>query len=282
MKNSPTYPNLIVCGAPKCGTSSLYFWLAAHPEVGASRAKETFFFADEVNRFNKGCNYLEHGLEAYATLFAHCADKPVRFEATAPYIYYETAIKGISELPETPKLVFILREPGARLLSQYLFEKYRTGRFGGDFGEYIQTPGILDHGYYFRYLQKWIAAFGAGSIRVIQFEALMAHPAKYMKQLATWLRIDPTFYDDHDYTVRNETLAIKNKRIHQLGLKLQAYVPHWVQRLLLPAYLKVNAGGKPTAQASEKVLLEKVREMYREDNLRLLEAFPDFQPELWK
>jgi len=49
---SNVYPNLVVAGAPKCGTSSLYFWLAAHPEVAASREKETFFWAPEVNRFN--------------------------------------------------------------------------------------------------------------------------------------------------------------------------------------------------------------------------------------
>ena len=51
-------PNVIIAGAPKCGTSSLYFWLSAHPEVKASMVKETFFFADEVNRFNKNANIL--------------------------------------------------------------------------------------------------------------------------------------------------------------------------------------------------------------------------------
>ena len=57
-------PNVIIAGAPKCGTSSLYFWLSAHPEVKASMVKETFFFADDVNRFNKNGNIIEHSLQA--------------------------------------------------------------------------------------------------------------------------------------------------------------------------------------------------------------------------
>ena len=59
-------PNVIIAGAPKCGTSSLYFWLSAHPEVKASMVKETFFFADEVNRFNKNANIIEHSLADYS------------------------------------------------------------------------------------------------------------------------------------------------------------------------------------------------------------------------
>ena len=89
------YPNLVVAGAPKCGTSSLYFWLAAHPEVAASREKETFFWAPDVNRFNARCNRIQHGPEAYGSLFSHAAGSKVRFESTAPYIYYSDAWTGL-------------------------------------------------------------------------------------------------------------------------------------------------------------------------------------------
>src|SRR5688572_5812110 len=39
-------PNVIIAGAPKCGTSSLFRWLTDHPQVGGSTMKETYFFID--------------------------------------------------------------------------------------------------------------------------------------------------------------------------------------------------------------------------------------------
>ena len=121
-------PNAIVAGAPKCGTSSLYFWLSAHPDVCASPVKETFFFADEVNRFNRDANILEHDLAVYARYFQKCSQAPVRLEATAPYIYYDKSLAHIPALSSQPKVLFVLREPSARLYSQYRFERFRTKR----------------------------------------------------------------------------------------------------------------------------------------------------------
>jgi hypothetical protein len=39
-------PNLIVAGAPKCVTSSLFQWIADHPEAEGARIKETCYFND--------------------------------------------------------------------------------------------------------------------------------------------------------------------------------------------------------------------------------------------
>jgi hypothetical protein len=40
-------PNLVIAGAPKCGTSSLFYWLADHPQACGSTVKETFYLMDE-------------------------------------------------------------------------------------------------------------------------------------------------------------------------------------------------------------------------------------------
>ncbi len=56
-------PNLFIAGAPKCGTSSLYFWLSDHPEVCASTPKEPFYFIDKgYSEFKKESNYHVHGM----------------------------------------------------------------------------------------------------------------------------------------------------------------------------------------------------------------------------
>jgi hypothetical protein len=277
------YPNLVVAGAPKCGTSSLYFWLAAHPEVAASREKETFFWAPDVNRFNAKCNVKEHGPEAYATLFAHTTGAKVRFEATAPYIYYLEAWNGLASLPERPKVLFILREPAARTQSQYLFERFRTKRISTSFGDYLKDPMILEHGHYDRYLAEWDSALGRENLIIWQFEKVMRDPRSAMMSLAVQLGIDPGFYDHFDFAVRNETVAIRSKGLHQLGLRLQSMIPLAVQDALLPIYLKLNGAGRPKATADVKAQTAELKAKFAESNRKLAKRFPEFiELELWK
>ena len=109
MKDKLIFPEFIIGGAPKCGTSSLYFWLSAHPQLVGSPVKEPFFFADDINRFNRGLNYLENDLQDYATLFENGSPQTKSFESTAHYLYYDNAIKGLQELPKKPKMIFLLR-----------------------------------------------------------------------------------------------------------------------------------------------------------------------------
>ncbi len=40
-------PNLFVVGAPKCGTTSLHYYLAQHPEIFMSNPKEPYFFGKD-------------------------------------------------------------------------------------------------------------------------------------------------------------------------------------------------------------------------------------------
>lgn len=266
-------PNVIIAGAPKCGTSSLYFWLAAHPEACASRAKETFYFADEVNRFNRGLNFIENGLSRYQEHFEHCQGRKVVFEATAPYIYHQNALDQIALLESRPKVIFILREPSKRMMSQYLFERYRTGRKKMEFKEYIKLPGLLEHGCYSQYLTKWQETIGSDRMRVYIFEEFMKDAKAGMKDMARTLGIDPSFYNTFDFTTRNETLKMKSTSLHRAGLKVQSYVPHWLQRLLLPLYLKFNSSGKPKASEEEKQLLREVVAPYYKEEKGRMEKF---------
>ena len=92
--NEAFLPNVILGGAPKCGTSSLYFWLAAHPDCFGSPKKETFFFADAVNRFNVSANSHNHPVEAYQSFFKAGIDRSVRSKPQ-----HITSMKTTLDLP---------------------------------------------------------------------------------------------------------------------------------------------------------------------------------------
>lgn len=51
-------PSLIIAGAPKCGTTSLFDYLIRHPDIGGSSVKETHYFMDcNYPLYNSKANY---------------------------------------------------------------------------------------------------------------------------------------------------------------------------------------------------------------------------------
>lgn len=134
-------PDVVIAGAPKCGSSSLFFWLAAHPSICASRKKETHFLRDRVTKHNKDLNLHEHGLEAYPDLFPHCEKGTLRTEATPAYLYDETPKRILAQADPPPSILFILREPADRLLSSYRFARYRRKNTELSFREFADPEG---------------------------------------------------------------------------------------------------------------------------------------------
>jgi len=280
MATSDLFPNLIIGGAPKCGTSSLYFWLAAHPEVYGSPKKETFFYADKVNRFNKEANVHEHSEADYLKFFKGGAGKKVRFEATAHYLYEEQARKAFAA--RETKMIFLLREPSKQMYSHYKMEKYRTKSVHLPLEEYVKLPKVEKYVNYAHYLQKWVADMPEGHVRVWAFEDLVRRKEEVMKEIAEYLDIDPSFYTQFDFEHRNESVAIKSGALHQLGLRLQPFIPHVVQRLLLPLYMKVNSGGRAPDDADDAPVLARFKQEHAHVGRDLQALFPDVNIENWR
>lgn len=74
------WPNFFIVGAPKCGTTSLYFHLREHPQVFMPDVKEPQFFT-------RPSEWTAAGEAAYKALFADHADKPAVGEASPSYLF---------------------------------------------------------------------------------------------------------------------------------------------------------------------------------------------------
>ena len=287
MSTLERYPNFVIAGAPKCGTSSLYFWLAPHPEVCASSVKETFFLADEVSRFNKDLNFKKDGLKAYSRFFSACHRQKIIFEATAPYIYYNTPIEVLPKLDPIPKIGFVLRDPAKRIYSKYSYNRYKLKYDTGSFDRYVSREGEgfagihVEEGMYARFIAKYIQTFGMENIFVITLEELLRDKVQGMKKLATWLDIDPEFYDQFNFSKRNETFGVRSSFLHRLGLKLQPLVPYGIQEALIPVYQKLNGTAIPSISSVEKDLVDQLSEFYIPFNRELQLLFPDLDLSGW-
>ena len=292
------YPNLIIAGAPKCGTSSLYRWLADHPEACGSKVKETFYLMDEGHPLLRGgATFHTHGLEGYRAFFADCpAGRRVVFEATTHYIYQRTPVEVLSKLPGPPQVVFVLRKPSERVYSSFKYSQNNLAsvRRGVSFARFVgllqddeaaleEIAGAsafvlrndIRYSRYVEYVSRWVERFGRERVHVLLFEDLKADPRAFMKNLARRVGIDPAFYDGYGFPLRNETFSVRYQALHRRVRRLNELIPPGgLKGALRKVYLKAQAREPNGGQTPEdrRALAELERE-FKPFNRRLAEEF---------
>jgi len=239
-----SYPNAVIAGAPKCGTTSIFDYLTRHPEICGSTVKETRYLIDRgYSLFNKKRNYYKDGLKGYEYYFNHCESEQYRLEVTPDYIYQQLPIKIFQELPETPKIIFILRRPSDRIFSLYQFAVNNMAVLDASitFSDYVQLlrndrsyfhgrhvlQNAIEHSKYINYLKKWQAVFKE-NVYVFLFEDLRKDPCKFMKTIANDLDITGDFFESLQYEKRNVTYKVRNQRLHSIQRRLAnvGYISH--------------------------------------------------------
>ena len=289
-------PNLVIAGAPKCGTSSLYRWLADHPQACGAKVKETFYLMDEGHPLlRRDANFHTHGLAGYRAFFNECAAGcRIIFEATTHYIYQRTPIEVLSQLPQPPQIVFVLRKPSERVYSSFQFSKNNLANVRSDvsFARFVELlkqdadgrainelagasayvlRNDVRYSRYVEYLTPWVERFGRERVHVLLFEDLKADPRAFMQHLARRIGIDPAFYDAYDFPVRNETFNVRYKTLHRRVRRLNELVPAGgLKGALKKVYLKAQAGkaNNGKTQADKQTLIDLERE-FRPFNQRL-------------
>lgn len=112
-------PDFFVVGHLKSGTTALYEMLRLHPQIYMPEFKEPHFLASDWSstyQYPRGPNYPKT-FEEYASLFAQAAPDQRVGEASAGYLWSQTAAGAIAELQPGARIVVILREPAAFLRS---------------------------------------------------------------------------------------------------------------------------------------------------------------------
>jgi hypothetical protein len=285
-------PNFVIAGAPRCGTSALFTYLAAHPRVAASSVKEVQYFMDEDSAlFHPDSNYLSHGLAGYRRYFAQGVDETpdaeVIFEATPAYMYQRTALEALPGFPSGPRFLFQLRRPSEQVYSSYLYSLHQAANLPQEvsfrefaFGSEITSKSTnefhrraLAFAEYARFLSGWQAACGDERIRVTRFETLRDNPRGYMRDLATWLDIDPGFYDDYDFDVVNRNVEIKARAMQTLARRLSRPLAGRARDVARGLYRRVNTRSLPAPSADDRAVMAAIDERLRAANRELADHF---------
>ncbi len=294
-------PSLIIAGAPKCGSTSLFDWLSSHPKVCASSVKETYFLMDEgYPLFRAENNIHKCGIEGYGNFFNHCIKgDQLLLEATPDYLYQKTALQVIGSLPTLPIALFILRKPSHRVYSLYQFARnnvsvlpknisfrsFVEAVMGNDSESFLRNRPILQraisHSQYVDYLECWVSRLGE-AVRVLLFEDMCDDPKGFMVDLSAQLGLDPTHYEDFDFSVKNQTYAVKHHALHRFKRKLSKCLPHGAYRQLLRGiYAMLNTQVASKKSSDDVLMLETLDQHFLPYNKRL-ENLLDIDLSVWK
>jgi hypothetical protein len=112
-------PDFFIIGHFKSGTTALYEMLRLHPQIFMPDAKEPRYLAGDMRasyRYRRGPDYPQT-LEDYLSAFTAARADQLVGEASAGYLWSQTAAANIAALSPQARIIAILREPTAFLLS---------------------------------------------------------------------------------------------------------------------------------------------------------------------
>jgi len=231
--SNPVLPNFFIVGAPKAGSTSLYYYLDQHPQIYMSPIKEPCFFAPEIEPGNFSEEFREPvekellalreyldgpmtdrrfgGLvrerEQYLKLFKNVCDERAIGEASVCYLWSAEAARNIRNEIPAAKIIVILRDPADRAFSQYL-HAVTNGLFAGSFREMLQASlsargnkfGVLypflELGMYSQQVIRYQELFPADSLKICFFDDYQNHQEPFVKDIFRFLQVDPAFSPD--------------------------------------------------------------------------------------
>ncbi len=180
-------PTFLIIGAQKCGTSSLFHHLSGHPDVYLPAAKEIDFFSDPG---------WFRGLAWYEGVFAASGGAAAVGEASPSYTVHphapEVPERIASVLPGV-KLIYLLRDPIARMRSAYLHalsegvERRPIGR------ALLEDPLYLDHSRYALQIDRYLQVFDRDQLLLLTLENLRDHPREVLGRVCDFIGVDPTW-----------------------------------------------------------------------------------------
>ena len=274
-------PNFLIVGAPKAGTTSLYYYLSEHPEVFMPAQKELNFFSREEIEA-QGLYYKDFKvktLKEYEAIFEKGKGKKAIGEASVSYLFYPKTPFKIKELIPHVKIIILLRDPVERAFSHYLMD-YRLGLVNLEFDEIIfkkthhkrldlYYQQYIELGFYYKQVKRYLDVFGFDQVRIYFNEDLKNNIKKVILDLYDFLGIDKSYFPNIQkrYNVfsmpRNSFIGYLYS-VPELRKILGVFLPDSFKKVIFNVFFEKNK--KPQMREDIKRYL---RNLYKPDIQKL-------------
>jgi hypothetical protein len=279
-------PDFFIAGAPKCGTTALYSYLAEHPGIFMPEFKEPHYYSDDFSS-----PYYVRSAAAYRALFAQATKEQRIGEASVWYLFSEVAARRIQEENPEARLIVMLRRPvdlfqslhNQMLASLYederdpekawLLQKIRRG--GERIPRLCEEPRLLQYDAACQLgaqLERLLQVFPRSQVHTILFEDLVAAPRVTYEGVLRFLGLP----SDHrrQFPRVNEAHQSRSTGLETLRRTIDRVL---VTTPALAEILRWSAPLKPLSRALRRLNQRKVQKAVLAEpfKIRLAEHFRD-------
>lgn len=241
MKPAGNWPNFFIVGAPRAGTTSLYYYLQQHPQVFMSPFKEPHFFAQIKPSPDQSHLFYPMDQARYLRLFRGAMPHHAAIgEASPSYLVTEGAAARIKAVIPQARIIIMLRDPVERAFSHYLMD-VRDGVQTLPFLEALvrdhEAPakgwGIsrlyVEEGLYCNSIKRYLHFFGRQHVAVSYCEALALNAEAVVRHVLEFLSLDSALLPaPADYRVHNAFSVSRN------GISQRVIKSKWLRRFAAP------------------------------------------------
>jgi hypothetical protein len=221
------YPDFIIGGAPKCGTTSLHFILNQHKNISIPKDEVHFFDADDpishpdflmvkqkkLAWWAPSPANADH-LDWYAARFSDALPTQLIGEDSTTYLMSEVAPRRIHTVLPDAQMIFMLRHPVDRAYSQY-WHLVKTARTTVSFEDaLLKFPQILLGSGYFSGLARFIDTFGSDQVKICLFEDFKQNNQSVVNDVIGFLGADPMVIDPEESWF-NKTMYPSNRTLQR-------------------------------------------------------------------
>jgi hypothetical protein len=182
------FPDFLIIGAMKAGTTSMYRDLRTHPRIFMPRDKEAGHLRDDGV-------LTDDGRARYARLFEPAGADQVCGEAPTDY----TKLPDVPGVPARARAVagpdlraiYLVREPVARIVSHH-YHEFAAGRMPANIDDAVRDfPELVNYSRYAMQLAPWIETFGRDHVHVVRFEDYVTHRRDAVVEVTRFLGLEP-------------------------------------------------------------------------------------------
>lgn len=216
-------PNFFIVGAPKAGSTSLFYYLDAHPDVFVPAIKEPNYFSYQAT-INQQLYYHEKGIgdwNKYLLLFESANSKKAIGEASVSYLFYPEAAQNIKKEIPNAKIIIMLRDPVERAYSHYYMD-YKLGYVNCSMEDVILNKEksklnklyyqqFIELGFYYEQVKRYFDLFGKENVMIILFEDFKTNTDYEVRRLYRFLAIEENI--NVNTTVRYNSFATPRNKI---------------------------------------------------------------------
>ncbi len=245
------WPDFLIIGAAKAGTTALFKAIARHPQICVALTKEPRYFAFPGARPQFPCPGGEHAAagivwdtQEYLALYGKWLPGQRSGEASTTYLMHPEAPANAHARVPDARLIAILRHPVDRAYSHWLHQRHQGMEEFSDFEEALaaehrrrelgwrQSWQYRPNGCYGSQLQGWLQYYPREQLLILFYDDWKADPQGLLRQVFAHIGVDPNV----PVAVTRENVSSMQPRWSWLHHQLvrDSALRRWTQRNLPP------------------------------------------------